>query len=352
MRIRGLHKAALIALCLAFPFICTIPGRAHVVLLLEEPYGFFVKVIPVGHTAIYLEKVCAETPLKLRRCIPGEWGTVLTRNNGMGGYGWVAIPLIPYLYSVENLSEVPAKADRPTIWRLRRRYHEAHLKHALGGKIDVGNLFHGGWGLLIGMAYERRMYAFSFETTREQDDALIAKMNARQNHSRFDFLYNNCSDMARNVLNNYFPNAFPRNYYFDAGITTPKSVARRLVRVARRHSEMQLSVLQIPQIPGYRRNSRRSRGALEALVTTPAVVPIAIVSPIAAGGLFADYVLRGGFRLIPRNLPEVHPDNLAALTPLPAPPRISASDETTSTAIEISKPLEEVASAEPHRDMP
>ena len=35
-----------------------------------------------GHAAVYLSGVCAETPLVLRRCGPGETGVVLSRYDG------------------------------------------------------------------------------------------------------------------------------------------------------------------------------------------------------------------------------------------------------------------------------
>jgi hypothetical protein len=287
--------------------------HAHAVLLLEEPYGFFGIVFPSGHSAIYFEQVCAETPVKLRRCRPGEFGAVITRNPGIGKYDWVAIPLVPYLYSVENPTEVPAHADSKAVWKMRNRYHEAHLL-SLGEKMIPGNLVRGGWSALVGQAYERRIYAFSFETTFEQDDALIARMNADKNHSHFDFLYNNCSDFARFVLNVYFPGYFPRNISSDAGMTSPKAVARKLVRFARKHPEMQLAVYEIPQVPGYRRHSHRNKDLIESLITTPYVLPITLANPYLAGGLLVDYLVRSHSGLIPKNPPVVAPDNLYALT--------------------------------------
>src|SRR5580692_4364519 len=77
-------------------------GHAQAALLMEEPYGFFGAVNPTGHNAIYFERICADTPVKLRRCGPREPGAVIARYEGIDGYDWVAIPLIPYLYSVEN----------------------------------------------------------------------------------------------------------------------------------------------------------------------------------------------------------------------------------------------------------
>ena len=77
-------------------------AHAQAALLMEEPYGFFGTLNPTGHNAIYFERICAETPVKLRRCRPGELGAVIARYQGIAGYDWVAIPLIPYLYSVED----------------------------------------------------------------------------------------------------------------------------------------------------------------------------------------------------------------------------------------------------------
>src|SRR5208282_6614833 len=125
------------ALFVVCAFSCR-PAHAQAALLMEEPYGFFGTINPTGHNAIYFERICAETPVKLRRCEPGELGAVIARYQGIDGYDWVAIPLLPYLYSVDNASEVPSHVDRDTVKRLRDRYHEAHLK-SLGLNLSPGN---------------------------------------------------------------------------------------------------------------------------------------------------------------------------------------------------------------------
>jgi hypothetical protein len=181
--------------------------HAQAALLMEEPYGFFGAVNPTGHNAVYFERICAETPVKLRRCQADELGAVIARYQGISSYDWVAVPLIPYLYSVENAATVPAHVNRQTVARLRDSYHEAHLL-SLGMDVPAGNLVRGGWAQLVGVAYERRIYAFRFETTEEQDDAFIARLNAGVNHSHFELLYNNCADFARVALNFYFPGTF------------------------------------------------------------------------------------------------------------------------------------------------
>jgi hypothetical protein len=79
---------------------------ASATLLIEEPYGKLGFFTATGHAAVYLSGVCAQTPLILRRCAPGESGVVLSRYDGFRGYDWIAIPLVPYLYasSVRKMS--------------------------------------------------------------------------------------------------------------------------------------------------------------------------------------------------------------------------------------------------------
>lgn len=286
--------------------------RAQAALLMEEPYGFFGALNPTGHNAIYFERICAATPVKLRRCQPGELGAVIARYQGIDGYDWVAIPLIPYLYSVERPEDVPARVDRNTVMRLRNRYRERHLG-SLGDKLSAGNLIHGGWTQLVGAAYERRIYAFRFATTPEQDDALIEQMNAGPNRSRFDLLFNNCADFSRGILNHYFPDKFRRNIFPDAGMTTPKQITYKLVRYAHRHPETDLTVFEIPQVPGYRRSSRSVKGVDESFVTTAYAIPLVAANPYLAGGLFVDYLVRGRCHLIPKHPDVLDARNLASL---------------------------------------
>src|SRR5580700_7215982 len=92
--------------------ICASLARASsATLLLEEPYGKLGFFTATGHAAVYLSGVCAETPVVLRACAPGEPGIVISRYDGVGGYDWVAIPLIPYLYAVERPEDLPLFAD-------------------------------------------------------------------------------------------------------------------------------------------------------------------------------------------------------------------------------------------------
>lgn len=330
---RSSRTFAFILVAFAFQLLLSIRCPAQAALLMEEPYGFFGTVNPTGHTAIYFAHICAETPTRLRRCQPGEMGAVISRYSNVSDYDWVAIPLVPYLYSVEDISQVPDRVDRAMVSRFRDEYHEAHLL-GLGEKVPKGGFWHGGWTELVGVSYERRMYAFRFDTTEAQDDAFIARMNSRKNKSNFQLLFNNCSDFSREVLNQYFPRTFRRSIFPDAGMTTPKQITYKLERYARKHPEVHLEIFEIPQIPGYRRMSRSNKSISESLITTAYAVPIAIANPYLAGGLFVDYVVRGHHHLIPKDLAKLGPDDLEALTSSSSPTenRLSASAQVHSAA--------------------
>ncbi len=293
--------------------------HAQAALLMEEPYGFFGTLNPTGHNAIYFQRICAETPTHLRRCQPGEPGAVIARYQGIAGYDWIAIPLIPYLYSVDDVSQVPDRVDHDTVTRLREHYREVYLE-SLGPHLPSGSFVHGGWTQLVGTAYERRIYAFRFETTAAQDDALIAQLNRKPNRSHFNLLFNNCADFARVVLNTYFPRTFSRSFFPDAGMTTPKQISHKLVRYAGKNPQVNLAVYEISQVPGYRRQSHYNKSIAESLITTGYAVPIVILNPYLAGGLFVDYLVRGHFHLIPNDPEVLGSESLSALTAPTAAP--------------------------------
>ena len=319
-----------VALCLAVLAVllsACLPVHAQAALLMEEPYGFSGAMNPTGHDAIYFARICAETPVKLRRCSANEPGSVFTRYQGFAGYDWVAMPLIPYLYSVEDPSAVPVRADRKTVTRLREQYHEAHLL-SLGRDLPEGGTFQRGWNQLVGVAYDRRMVAFRFATTEEQDDELIAKMNSGANHSHYSLVFWNCANFSSAILNFYFPHTFRRSLFPDAGITTPMQVTYELVRYARRHIETQFSVLAIPQVPGYRSHSRPNKSIAQSLIVRGYVIPVAIICPACVGGLAVDWLVWGRYPLHIEHPQTLTPTDMTPLTS-PAGTVLSQSSQSS-----------------------
>ena len=313
-------------------------AHGQAALLLEQPYGVFGTINPTGHAAVYLERVCADNPVHLRLCDPGETGIVISRYKGMDNYDWIAIPLIPYLYSVDDASKVPLEVDQAFVDRARTHYKEARLGD-WGENLPKGNFFYDGWVELVGTAYDRRTYAFRFNTTRGQDEQLIERLNSSPNRSHFNILFNNCADFDRHVLANYFPGKFHRNIFPDAGITTPKRIAWTLERYSRKHPETQLTVLEIPQVPGFRRKSRAVHGVAETLFTNGYIIPIVFLNPYVASGLLVDFLAQGNYHLIPK-IPEIA--NAQNLMPLIDPKGMQgiSEDPGESTSNQTSAPAQ------------
>jgi hypothetical protein len=268
-------------------------AEASATLLLEEPYGKMGFFTATGHAAVYLSGVCADIPLILRRCAPGETGIVLSRYDRVGGYDWVAIPLIPYLYAVERPEDVPLFANAKMATFLRDRYRRKYLKDIApdgrNGEVPGGN-----WYQLVGSSYDRTIYGFEIETSSEQDDALIQKYNTSPNQSHFDLVSNNCADFAKGVLNFYYPKSLHRSLIADVGITTPKQIAKMLTKFSARHPEFEFSRLIISQVPGSMPRSTSVHGVVESFFKAKKyIVPSVVVSPIFAGCLAAVYVGTG-----------------------------------------------------------
>jgi len=272
---------------------CVSLAGASATLLLEEPYGKLGFFTATGHAAVYLSGVCADTPLVLRPCAPGETGVVVSRYDGVGGYDWIAVPLTGYLYSVDRPEDVPLFADAKMVNFLRDRYRRAHLEDVAPDRKN-GEPPGGNWYELVGASYDRTIYGFEIETTPEQDEALIQKLNSSPNESHFHLVSNNCADFAKDIINFYYPKAMHRSLIADVGITTPKQMAKRLVKFNQRHPKIGYSRLVIAQVPGSMPRSSAVHGVVESFLKSKKYfVPSAVASPIFAGCVFAVYVGTG-----------------------------------------------------------
>lgn len=268
-------------------------------LLMEEPYGKLGFFTATGHAAVYLSGVCAETPVKLRRCAPGELGAVISRYDGVHGYDWVAVPLIPYLYAVDQPEDIPLFADPKMVYFLRDQYRRKHFEDlapdTANEKAPGGN-----WYELVGSSYDRTIYAFEIETTIGRDQAFIQEFNSRANISHFHLTYRNCADFAKDVINFYYPKTLHRSIVADAGITTPKQIAKLLIRFSGRHEDLKFSRFVIPQIPGSAARSTAVHGVVESFLKSKKyIVPTAVVNPVLAGCVVAVYLGTGAGRFDP-----------------------------------------------------
>lgn len=287
----GIKLATIALLCFA------ISSRAHAdaTLLLEEPYSYDGALAGTGHAAIYLDHVCAVSPVELRACAPGETGVVISRYKEVAGYDWIAIPLIPYLYAVDRPEDAPLFADARLVAFLRDQYRRKHLE-SLAADNPNGEAPRGDWYELIGASYDRMIYGFAIETTAEQDAELIARLNSRRNHKRFSLLKSNCADFAREVIDFYYPHAVHRSVIGDLGVTTPKQIAKMLSRYSGRHPELGGSSFVIPQVPGTIRRSKPVHGVLESAISAKKyMLPVLVLHPYISGSLLAAYFGRPRF---------------------------------------------------------
>jgi hypothetical protein len=285
-------RVRLYQLCVFLLFCLGAIPRAHAgaTLLLEEPYSYDGAFAGTGHAAVYLSHVCSASPVVLRPCALGESGVVLSRYKDVAGYDWVAIPLVPYLYAVDEREDIPLFANAKLVAFLRDQYRRKYLESVAPDRAGGGSPG-GDWYELIGASYDRTIYAFEIETSPEQDALLISKFNSRPNRKRYSFLKGNCADFAREVINFYYPHALHRSVIGDMGVTTPKQIAKMLAKYGARHPGLQTSAFVIPQVPGALRPSKPIHGVLESVLAAKKyMLPLFVIHPYISGSLLAAYL--------------------------------------------------------------
>ena len=297
-------------------FFNAMPLYADMALLLHQPYSVFGYFAPTGHAAIYLSRVCTESPVKLRRCNDGEHGVVISRYKGISRYDWIAIPLIPFIYAVDYPEQVPDSIDRAGVNELRNTWRREYMLDILP---DASNssvpenspIMKGNWTELVGAAYDRKIYGFIIETEESADDALIEILNSSANKRRFNMLFRNCADFAKDIINFYYPKSVRRNLIADGGITTPKQVSKSLFGFSRRNPDLRFFTFQIPQVRGDLARSTAVRGVFESIVMSKKyAIPLAIVSPWVAVGGLAAYLTEGRFNPEKHALTVLEPGDL------------------------------------------
>ena len=284
----------MVVLCVLLTQAAVVHGS--VALLMEEPYGDFGAMNPTGHAAVYLNHVCAASPTELRVCGPGEWGVVISRYHKIDGYDWIAIPLIPYLYAVDDAAQVPMSVDRAQVAALRDAYRRAHLEALAPDRKGLAPK--GEWTELVGSAYDRKLHGFEVVSTPEQDARFIAIYNDKRNVGHFNLLFHNCADFSRVVLDIYLPHAIHRNFIADVGLMTPKQIARSLVKYGKEHPEVEMSAFMIPQVPGSIPRSHPVDGVAESLLKSKKyLIPLAVLTPELTGGVVVAYLVDGRLKL-------------------------------------------------------
>jgi hypothetical protein len=307
---------ARLAIVLGFVLGCLapLPARADVGLLLNESLDTsFARISGTGHSAVYFSRICAESPIKLRLCRPGEMGSVISNYTTLGEdqpFEWNVVPLSIYLYGVEDPQDRPLFGSKKIKHLLEERYREKYLA-GLCEKAECRTSNKAEWREMVGASLERSMYIFVVATTVEQDLAFINEFNSLPNKNHFNGITQNCATFARRVMNFYYPHSAKADYVNDFGLITPKAIARSFDHYAERHPEAHLRVLHFAQLPGTYKQSSECRNASEQLYRSKKLlVPMLIFADHELPFVAASYLLTARFN--PERELEKHPSAEAA----------------------------------------
>jgi hypothetical protein len=292
-------SAAKFFLSILVAFLACPPVQANVGVVLNESLNESMdRIAGTGHTAVYFSNICADSPLRLRLCRPGELGSVISTYINIGEdqpHGWNIVPLSIYLYGVEDPQNRPIFGSRQIKHLLEERYREKYLSEycettscRTGSKSE--------WREMVAATMIRSVYIFSVDTRVEQDEKLIEEFNNLPNKNNFNGITRNCADFTRGVINFYFPHAIHRDYLNDFGIESPKAVARTFARYALHHPESNFRVMHFAQVPGTIKRSSEVRAGTEQLYRSKKLlIPMVLFADHALPFVVASYLLTGRF---------------------------------------------------------
>jgi hypothetical protein len=292
-------KKCLFSLALILIFLPTV-SRADVSLFMLESVGVAGEFTGSGHTAIYFSNICAEGPTRLRLCQPGEQGAVISNYPDFvksSPNEWLAIPVISYLYGVENERNIPLYANGKLRNFLRETYRKKYLSSIVPDKAD-GTMPEGGWRTMLTMAFNRDIYSFNVKTTIEEDTQFLKEFNSSTGKGEFNSFTRNCADFARKVINRYFPGAARRDVINDFGITTPKAIAKSLTSYASGRPERLFNIAKYSQVAGPIWRSYDNTSFTEkALKSKKYLIPALVFYPPLYAVFAGAYLVTGRFNV-------------------------------------------------------
>jgi hypothetical protein len=275
------------------------PARGDVGLILSEatPRGMS-KWTNAGHSAVYLSRVCAASPVKLRLCGPDEQGSVISnyiRFQEDQPYEWNVVPFNIFLYGVEDPNARPLYGSVELRRALQERFRQEYLGDICSGAPCTTDP-EAHWRDMVAESFARGMYIFVVKTTLEQDRSFIAKFNTQANINRYNGFTNNCADFASRVVNFYFPRSARSDHMNDFGMTSPKAISKSFAHFAARHPKLEYRVIRIPQMPGsLARSSDCRKGTEVAFRSKRWLLPMLLKGPHELVLFATSYMLTGRF---------------------------------------------------------
>ena len=228
--------------------------RAEIGVIVLEPIsalGFFTRV---GHAGTYFSNICPDgSPIKMRLCLPGESGGVVSKYAPLGeqeDYDWAIVPFEEYMHGFASPDLAPM-VGTPKLQSAIERHNFGPLFSRALKTTNPEELPDGQWKMALATRFNRNIYILSVETSPTDDAIIVAAFNTAPNKSRFNFFYRNCSNQAKGIFDLILPHIDTIGDR-TSGITmeTPKGLAKALVARALEHPELQLRVRRYAQIPG------------------------------------------------------------------------------------------------------
>jgi len=198
--------------------------------------------------AVYLSRVCADSPLLLRRCEPGEKGVVLSR-----------------YHELANTTGCGPAAPLPVCRRhsgkgaaLRRCQAGSLSARSISSEIPCGHCAgreqrrdaRGSVGPVDRGRVRPNIYGFEIETSEEKDDQLIGCSTPDLTPVFTSCCREIVPTLCAESSTSYYPGALHRTVIADLGVTTPKQIAKCLVHYGKHHPELQYRTFIVPQFRG------------------------------------------------------------------------------------------------------
>ena len=241
-------------LVLSFVLATPTPSRADIGVIVVEPItklGFWTRL---GHAETYLSNICQDgSPIKMRLCLPGESGGVVSRYKSLSeheDYDWAIVPFEEYLHGFGSPDFAPM-IGTPKLQSAIEQHNFGPLFSSALATTGIGRLPDGQWKAALATRFDRNIYVFSVETTAADDATIVAAFNSARNKSRFNFFYRNCSNHAKSIFELILPDIDTIGDR-TSGLTmeTPKGLVKALVDRALEHPELHLRVRRYAQVPG------------------------------------------------------------------------------------------------------
>ena len=198
--------------CVATLILLYLSSKAYgeVGVVLDRVAGHWTcENVATGHSAVYLSRICPDSPVRLRICHDDEHGSILSTYPNLGEdirFEWNVVPLDIYLYGVDKANSRPFSARKDQT-RSGDHYREKYLSAYCASEVCARNS-KAEWREMVGAALFRSIYIFAIETTLQQDLDFIALFNSIPNVNHFNYMTRNCANFAQRVINTYFLTLF------------------------------------------------------------------------------------------------------------------------------------------------